>query len=141
MPDLPPTGGDPCSQANVINDRGQVVGADSVCGGPNLNAMLWQNGSSFDLNSLIAPTALHLNEAFFIAATGEIACLGTLPNGDMHVALLTPVAADAGGRFARASRAHATATESMPARTTPDPFEPATTRWDRIPLIARMRLR
>jgi hypothetical protein len=54
--------------------------------------MLWENGSSFDLNSLIAPSPLHLNEAFFISASGEIACLGTLPNGDQRVAVLTPIA-------------------------------------------------
>jgi hypothetical protein len=33
-----------------------------------------------------------LNEAFFISASGAIACLGTLPNGDQRVAVLTPIA-------------------------------------------------
>ena len=95
MQDLPPTGGDQCSKANAINARSQAVGADTSepCStGQNLNAMLWENGSSFDLNSLIAPSPLHLNEAFFISASGEIACLGTLPNGDQRVAVLTPIA-------------------------------------------------
>ena len=59
-------------------------------GGDNVNAMLWQNGHAYNLNSLIAPTRLHLNEAFFISARGQIACLGTLPSGDDRVALVTP---------------------------------------------------
>ena len=59
-------------------------------GGDNVNAMLWQNGHAYNLNNLIAPTRLHLNEAFFISARGQIACLGTLPNGDHRVALVTP---------------------------------------------------
>jgi hypothetical protein len=53
--------------------------------------MLWENGHAYNLNNLIAPSPLHLNEAFFISARGQIACLGTLPNGDQRVALVTPV--------------------------------------------------
>lgn len=90
MLDLPPAPGEKCSQASSINARGQAVGADFNCGGDNVNAMLWQNGHAYNLNSLIAPTRLHLNEAFFISARGQIACLGTLPNGDRRVALVTP---------------------------------------------------
>jgi probable HAF family extracellular repeat protein len=90
MLNLPPAPGETCSQANSINARGQAVGADFNCGGDNINAMLWQNGHAYNLNNLIAPTRLHLNEAFFISARGQIACLGTLPNGDQRVALVTP---------------------------------------------------
>jgi hypothetical protein len=90
MLDLPPAPGEKCSQASSINARGQAVGADFNCGGDNVNAMLWQNGHAYNLNSLIAPTRLHLNEAFFISARGQIVCLGTLPNGDKRVALVTP---------------------------------------------------
>jgi probable HAF family extracellular repeat protein len=141
MQDLPSTSADLCSGANAINERGQVVGAEGPCFGENLNAMLWQNGSSFDLNALVDPTELHLTEAFFIAANGEIACIGTLPNEDMHVALLTPAAPGADGRLARATSAHATATQGTPAQLTPDPFQPATTGWERLALIAKTRLR
>ena len=103
MRDLPPTGGDPCAKALVINARGQVVGADTNCAGQNLNAMLWENGSAFNLNSMVGTTELHLSEAFFISARGEIGCLGTLPNGDTRVAVLIPVAPGARGADARAS--------------------------------------
>jgi probable HAF family extracellular repeat protein len=142
MQDLPPTDADLCGVANAINARGQVVGAEGPCFGENQNAMLWENGSSLDLNTLIAPNQLHVTEAFFIAANGEIACLGTLPNGDSHVAVLTPVAAGAGGQVARASSTHATATtESVPVQASPNPFEPAATGWERLALIAKMRPR
>jgi probable HAF family extracellular repeat protein len=105
MRDLPPSGDDPCANAFAINERGQAVGNDTDCAGHGLNAMLWENGSAFNLNSLIGSTALHLTEAFFISARGEIACLGTLPNGDEHVALLTP----GSGASASGSRAAAAA--------------------------------
>jgi probable HAF family extracellular repeat protein len=142
MRDLPPTSADLCGAANAINARGQVVGAEGPCFGENQNAMLWENGSSLDLNSLIAPNQLHLTEAFFIAANGAIACLGTLPNGDSHVAVLTPVAAGTGGPVARASSRHATATtDSAPLQASPNPFESAATGWERLALIANMRLR
>jgi probable HAF family extracellular repeat protein len=90
MRDLPPSGGDPCANAFVINARGQAVGNDTDCAGTGLNAMLWQDGSAHNLNDLVNSTSLHLTEAFFISARGEIACLGTLPNGDEHVVLLRP---------------------------------------------------
>jgi probable HAF family extracellular repeat protein len=103
MLDLPPAPGDRCSQANSINARGQAVGADFNCRtGDNVNAMLWQNGHAYNLNSLIAPTRLHLTEAFFISAHGQIGCLGTLPNGDFHVVLVTPAHGAATQPFAPA---------------------------------------
>jgi probable HAF family extracellular repeat protein len=142
MQDLPPTDADLCSGASAINARGQVVGAEGPCFGESQNAMLWENGSGLDLNTLIAPSPLHLTEALFIAANGEIASGGILPNGEVRLALLTPTAASAGGRFARASRTNATAaTESTLAQTTPNPFAPAATGWRRLALIAKMRLR
>lgn len=90
MLDLPPAPSDRCTVANAINNRGQAVGADSVCGGDNVNAMLWENGQAYNLNNLIPPTPLHLTEAFFISPRGQIACIGTLPNGDSRVVLVTP---------------------------------------------------
>jgi probable HAF family extracellular repeat protein len=107
--DLPPSGGDPCSDAYVINDAGQAVGADDDCQGDNLNAMLWENGSAFNLNSLVGATPLHLTEAFFISVRGQIACIGTLPNGDSHVVLLIPASATTRDRRARATRTRAVA--------------------------------
>jgi probable HAF family extracellular repeat protein len=137
MQDLPPIGGDLCSQANVINARGQVVGADSDCGNQNLNAVLWQNGSSFDLNTLLAPIALHLTEAFFISPSGEIACLGTLPNGDSRVAILTPIAG-ADGRFAPTSATQPTHSHEMTERTVPDRRDLFSTVRDRIVLLSNL---
>jgi probable HAF family extracellular repeat protein len=105
MHDLPPTDGAPCANANVINDRGQVVGNETDCHGDALNAMLWENGSAVDLNTVVAPTSVHLNEAFYISPEGEIACQGTLPNGDSHVVLLVPIPAAARDGFAPARHA------------------------------------
>ena len=107
--DLPPTGGDPCSNAYAINDARQAVGADTDCQGNNLNAMLWGTGSAFDLNSLVGSTPLHLVEAFYISPRGQIACIGTLPNGDSHVVLLIPARAMARDQWARASHTNALA--------------------------------
>ncbi len=109
--DLPPTGGDPCSNAYVINDASHAVGADTDCQGNNLNAMLWENGSAFNLNSLVGSTPLHLTEAFYISPRGQIACIGTLPNGDSHVVLLIP-----GRAMARDQRAPASHTQALAAR-------------------------
>ena len=90
MRDLPPTGGAPCSNAQVVNARGQAAGNDSDCQGHALAAVLWEHGAAYDLNQLIGPSVLHLAEAFYISNRGEIGCLATLPNGDIHVALLVP---------------------------------------------------
>jgi hypothetical protein len=87
--------------AFVISNRDQVVGNDTDCQDHGLNAMLWENGSAFNRNSLIAPTELRLNETFYISPNGEIACLATLPNGDVHVVLLTQVPAAARDQVAR----------------------------------------
>jgi probable HAF family extracellular repeat protein len=104
MRDLPPTGGDPCSDADAINDAGQAVGADDDCQGDNLNAMLWENGSALNLNSLIGPIPLHLTEAFYISPRGQIACIGTLANGDSRIVLLIPAPPTAPNQNVRASR-------------------------------------
>jgi probable HAF family extracellular repeat protein len=91
MRSLPPAKGDRCAKAFMINAHDQIVGADFDCQtGKNVNAMLWEHGTAYNLNTLVRPTRLHLTEAFFISANGEIACMGTLPNGNTRVAVLTP---------------------------------------------------
>ena len=90
MRDLPPTGGAPCSNAYVVNMRGQTVGNDTDCHGHSLAAVLREHGPAYDLNRLIGRSPLHLAEAFYINNQGEIGCLATLPNSDMHMALLVP---------------------------------------------------
>jgi len=137
--DLPPTGGDPCSDAFAINARGQAVGADSDCNGTTLNARLWQNGTAHNLNSLVGPTRLHLDEAFFISDRGEIACVGTLPDGDRHVALLRPVAGGGAQRLVQAPRgrpATQPAQGGTVARGTQDPRDLFATTRERLALLS-----
>jgi hypothetical protein len=90
MRDLPPTGGAPCSNAYVVNTRGQAVGNDTDCQGHSLAAVLREHGPAYHLNRLIGRSPLHLAEAFYINNQGEIGCLATPPNGDMRMALLVP---------------------------------------------------
>jgi probable HAF family extracellular repeat protein len=85
MTDLGTANGDPCSFAESINSRGQVVGASqSAAGGCNLftSAFLWENGGpSVDLNTLVpSDSALDLTGAFWINDRGEITGRG-VPNG------------------------------------------------------------
>ena len=57
-----------------------------------MNAYLWENGSIVDLNTLIlGGSNLHLFAAGDINDSGEIAGLGSLPNGNFHAFLLIPI--------------------------------------------------
>jgi len=88
--DLPPVDGAPQAIANSLNDQDEVVGSAEDAKFNNLDAVLWTGGSAYDLNALVAPSPLHLAEAFYISDNGEIACYGALANGDTRVALLIP---------------------------------------------------
>jgi probable HAF family extracellular repeat protein len=88
MTDLPPTGGAPWSFAQGVNDSGLVVGGDSDTYGQELAAVAWAGGRSYDLNTLIAPSKLHLVEAEYVDNRGDIVGHGVLPNGDQRVFLL-----------------------------------------------------
>jgi len=122
MRDLPPTGSAPCSNAYVVNTLGLAVGNDTDCQGHSLAAVLWEHGSAYDLNQLIGPSPLHLAEAFYINDRGEIATLATLPNGDMHVALLVPASLAAADGLATTPGAHlATTGQRAVPRSIPDP--------------------
>ncbi len=81
--------GDRCSVANSINNRGQVVGNAGHCHGA-VDAFLSEHGSTINLNSLIAPSPLHLQQAIAINNRGEIAGIGTLSNGNQHTYVLIP---------------------------------------------------
>jgi hypothetical protein len=101
--------------------------------------MLWENGSAYNLNNLVAPTALHLNEAFYISPNGAIACMATLPNGDIHVALLAPAPAAARDGVARATpRPHIPTTPRVVAIR--DPRDRFSTLPQRIGQLARQAL-
>jgi probable HAF family extracellular repeat protein len=89
MRELPPVGGAPCSNGEAVNNPGDVVGNNSDCQGNLLTAVLWRDGHGYDLNTLIAPSPLHLTNARYINDQGRIVADGFLPNGDQRVVLLT----------------------------------------------------
>jgi len=88
MRDLPPVDNAPCSNGNAVNNRGDVVGNIADCQGHELAAVFWSHGHAYDLNTLIAPSAMHLITAEYISDQGEIVGGGVLPNGDLRVFLL-----------------------------------------------------
>ena len=88
MRDLSPVDGAPCSNGNAVNNPGEVVGNIADCRGDELAAVLWSHGRGYDLNALIAPSALHLVSAEYINDQGEIVGGGVLSNGDQRVFLL-----------------------------------------------------
>jgi probable HAF family extracellular repeat protein len=73
-----------------INDHNQIVGFSGTCNGSPV-ATLWENGSIANLNTLIRKDSeLRLVFANNINDRGEIAGIGTLPNGDSRAYLLVP---------------------------------------------------
>jgi len=141
MRDLPPTGGAPCSNASVVNARGQAVGNDSDCQGSSLAAVLWEHGADYDLNRLIGRFPVHLAEAFYINGRGEIACLGTLPNGDLRVVLLVPAGLAARqGLSATPATSLAPAQQRAAARGVPDPRDNPTSLLGQLAATTRPRL-
>jgi uncharacterized membrane protein len=91
MTDLGTVPGDKCSVANSINNHGHVVGNAGHChGSVDADAFLSEHGSTINLNSLIAPSALHLQQAIAINRRGEIIGLGVVPNGKQHAYVLIP---------------------------------------------------
>jgi probable HAF family extracellular repeat protein len=88
MRDLPPVGGAPWAFANSVNDQGQVVGNETDSHGNELFPVLWSGGHGYDLNTLIAPSPLHLTTGEYIGNQGQIVGHGVLPNGHQRVFLL-----------------------------------------------------
>jgi probable HAF family extracellular repeat protein len=91
--------GDPCSAANAINSKEQIVGGSGffapffpACTADTVeHAFLWQDGAMVDLNAFVPPDSdLTLTEAVFINDAGEISGFATLPNGDQRAFLLVP---------------------------------------------------
>lgn len=90
MTDLGTVSGDAASYATSINAGGQILGVSCNSQGA-CRAFLWENGRMVDLNTLVTPPSnLHLEYGQSIADSGEILALGTLPNGDVRLAVLTP---------------------------------------------------
>jgi probable HAF family extracellular repeat protein len=80
------------ASGNSVNNLDQVVGADYGCCSTDdkpVLAALWANGHAYDLNKLVAPSALRLINANYIDDHGDIVGFGTLPNGDQRMFLLT----------------------------------------------------
>jgi probable HAF family extracellular repeat protein len=141
MRDLPPTGKARCSIAWVVNTGGQAVGADTDCRGSNLAAVLWEHGAAYDLNTLIGRFPVHLAEAFYISNRGEIACLGTLPNGDLRVVLLVPAGLAARqGLSGTPATSQAPAQQRAAARSVPDPRDNPTSLLGQLAARTRPRL-
>jgi probable HAF family extracellular repeat protein len=96
MTDLGAPGGDPCSSAQAINSKHQIVGLGWDCQNnfpyPGYHASLSEDGEPMlDLNTLIRPNpGLQLNWAAYVNDAGEIAAIGTLSNGDIHAFVLIP---------------------------------------------------
>jgi probable HAF family extracellular repeat protein len=89
MTNLGTAPGDECSVANSVNNRGDVVGNAGKCHGA-VDAFLSADGKTVNLNSLIAPSPLHLKEAVAINNRGEISGIGVLPDGNQHAYVLIP---------------------------------------------------
>ena len=92
LTDLGVVGNDACSYASAINAYGQLVGNSNVCeGNGNSRAFLWEDGSLFDLNTLIPPgSSLYLLLTRAINDRGEIAGDGMDASGNQHAFLLIP---------------------------------------------------
>jgi len=90
MTSLATVDGDPCSIAEGINSKVQVVGVSWDCTS-FLHAFLWEKGHIVDLNTLVPPgSGVQLTYADRINERGEITANGALPNGDEHAFLLIP---------------------------------------------------
>jgi probable HAF family extracellular repeat protein len=98
--------GDRCSTAYGINDSGTVVGNAGVCHGAT-DAFISDDGSTMNLNTLIAPSTLHLKEALSINDRGEIMGIGVLPDGSQHEYVLVPNAESDMVSSTRSAAAHA----------------------------------
>lgn len=84
--------GQSSSNAVSVNDRDQVVGnqCDNQSDSAPPGGWLWERGVMRNLNTLVAPSPLHLTGASYIADNGDIAAVATVRNGHQHAVLLVP---------------------------------------------------
>jgi probable HAF family extracellular repeat protein len=94
MTDLGTVAGDHVCDAFSINSKRQVVGEASPMHQLDGAALGWlweDSGPIVDLNQLVLPGSdLTVVGASYINDRGEIAGVGSLPNGDVHAILLIP---------------------------------------------------
>lgn len=91
MQDLGTLGGN-VSTATAINNSGVVVG-NSEISGTTYHGFVYENGSMYDLNSLIVNAdGAVLDEAEGINSQGQIVGVATLPSGQVQAVVLTPTA-------------------------------------------------
>jgi probable HAF family extracellular repeat protein len=90
MQDLGTLPGDVSSLAISIAEGGQIVGA-SLDANFDSRAVIWENGTITDLNTLIpANSPLYLVEANSINSVGEIVGVAVTASGDTHGFMLVP---------------------------------------------------
>ena len=88
-----PLGGTTASFANGMNDAGEVVGAFGYSG--TIQAFLYDNGTTYNLNDLVANADGIISDAFAINSAGVIVGTILTPTGESHAVLLTPAPAPA----------------------------------------------
>ena len=98
--DLGTLPGDFFSEATGLNDRGQIVGESCNSTFTFCTAILWENGSMIDLNSVIPHGNLYLFFANDINASGEIAGVAlNQQTGELLGYLAIPTLGAAEGSF------------------------------------------
>ena len=92
MSDLGTVSGDVISAAVAINNRGQVTGVSEDANN-NIRGFLWQNGTMYDLNDLVAGvTPLYLLHGFGINDAGWLVGLAfNTEANEVHGFLAIPV--------------------------------------------------
>jgi probable HAF family extracellular repeat protein len=74
-----------------INDSGVVVGTGTtILNGSPFDALIWSNGQVTDLNTLIAPSTLHLDRATAIDDAGDIVGYGHIGSQEFAYLLTVP---------------------------------------------------
>ena len=65
------------------------------CNSETFHPFIWENGNMYDLRALIVPGSdITLGEFSTLNDRGEMAGVGTLPNGDLHSVVLIPCDAE-----------------------------------------------